>query len=100
ERSEEEIPVHTPLCTSRRSTSAVVRAVRCLVFVAAVLVTTEAAAVLPVPTTCQNDVLGANDQPGQKDLTKFCAAAGSSPYELYTKWNWDEQNISGGNTND
>jgi len=50
---------------------------------------------------CQNDVQGANDQPGQKDLTKFCVAAGNgSPYELYTKWNFDEQNISGGNTND
>jgi hypothetical protein len=93
--------VHTPLLTPRRPRTAFVRGLRCLLVVGGVLVAAEAAAVLPVPTDCQNDVLGANDQPGQKDLTKFCVAAGNgSPYDLYTKWNFDEQNISGGNTND
>ena len=60
-----------------------------------------AAAQLPVPTDCQVDVQGANDQPGQKDLTLFCVEGGDNgPYELHTLWNWDEVLLPGGNTND
>src|SRR5206468_2347136 len=46
---------------------------------------------------------GANDQPGQKDLTRMCVAAKTGPsdlFELYTKWNWDITSLSGGNTAD
>ena len=35
--------------------------------------------------TCEEDIDGVNDQPGQKDLTEFCADAGDgSPFELHT----------------
>ena len=88
-------PPFTPRCTR----TAFLHGLRYFLVIGAVLIAAEAAAVLPVPTDCQDDVQGANDQPGQKDLTKFCVAAGNSPYELYTKFNFDEQNISGGNTN-
>ncbi len=58
-------------------------------------------AVLPIPTDCQSDVHGANDEPGQKDLTQFCAESGdNSPYELHTLWNWDIISLSGNNTGD
>src|SRR5438876_3696468 len=45
----------------------------------------------PPPTFagCQNDVQGANDVPGQKDLTRFCVAGGNGTFELFTQWNWD-----------
>jgi hypothetical protein len=42
----------------------------------------------------------ANDVPGQKDLTKWCADAGTGVYELYSLWNWDEIALSGTNTLD
>ena len=58
-------------------------------------------AVLPVPTNCQNDVDGANDQPGQKDVTRYCVDIGNgSPYELLSLTNWDEIELSGNNTAD
>src|SRR5437773_11559647 len=47
---------------------------------------------------CANDAQGANDVPGQKDLTRACVAPGSGNYELYTKWNWDIPSLSGGTT--
>jgi hypothetical protein len=53
--------------------------------------------------SCADDVQGANDQPGQKDLTRMCVAAKtgpSDPFELYTTWNWDITSLSGGNTAD
>ena len=49
-------------------------------------------AVLPIPTDCQIDLQGANDEPGQKDLTQLCTDLGdNSPFELHTLWNWDWQ---------
>ncbi len=50
---------------------------------------------------CQDDVDGANDQPGQKDVTQFCAELDDgSPYELSTSINWDNITLSGNNTAD
>ena len=50
---------------------------------------------------CQTDVQGANDQPGQKDLTQFCAELGDFfPFDLHTLWNWDLVSLPGGNTGD
>src|SRR5438093_12317595 len=49
---------------------------------------------------CADDAQGANDQPGQKDLTRMCVAGPSGVYELYTKWNWDITSLTGGNTAD
>ena len=72
-----------------------------------------ASAQSPTPTQCQVDVACANnqkengfcpnDQPGQKDLTQVCIDPGepTAPYEIHSKWNWDEVNgFSGGNTGD
>ncbi len=55
---------------------------------------------LPTPTDCQDDIQGADDLVGQGDLTQFCVAVGEAPYELHTKWNWDDTTIPGGNTAD
>lgn len=72
-----------------------------LLVVGVILASTPAAAQLPVPTSCQVDVQGANDQPGQKDLTQFCVDPGDNgPYELHTLWNWDLVTLPGGNTGD
>ncbi|MGD8856924.1 MAG: hypothetical protein PVG33_11385, partial [Chloroflexota bacterium] len=54
---------------------------------------------------CDIDVEGANDNPGQKDLTKMCqdvTNAGTSDPELpiHVKWQWDEVDWSGNNTGD
>ena len=38
----------------------------------------------PPFNSCQNDVQGANDVPGQKDLTRFCVEPGASPFEVFT----------------
>src|SRR6185295_16248741 len=64
------------------------------------LVVSRAAPALPVPTECQNDIDGANDQPNQKDLTRFCLAIGDGmPFDLHTKWNWDDVGgFTGSNT--
>ena len=59
-----------------------------------------AAAHLPVPTDCTNDLQGPNDEPGQKDLTQFCVESVAAPHELNTSWNWDNVMIAGGSTND
>src|SRR5262245_54066742 len=56
---------------------------------------------LPVPTSCQDDLGGANDEPGQKDLTGFCVDVGNgSPFDLLTSLNFDIITLSGGNTAD
>ncbi len=49
---------------------------------------------------CQNDVEGANDLPGQKDLTRMCADYAALPTTLSIDWNWDDSAWSGGNTGD
>lgn len=49
---------------------------------------------------CQNDVDGANDEPGQKDLTRMCADYSPLPTSIDVNWNWDDSAWSGGNTGD
>lgn len=46
----------------------------------------------------QQDDAGADDEPGQKDLT--AQAAGTSSGVFYTSWKWDDTAWSGGNTGD
>jgi uncharacterized surface anchored protein len=46
-----------------------------------------------------NDENGADDQPGQKDLSAQ-AVATPTPGELWTSWLWDVTSLSGGNTGD
>ncbi len=49
---------------------------------------------------CVNDSAGANDEPGQKDLTKLCVDYAGAPTNVSTTWNWDELGTSGSNTLD
>jgi hypothetical protein len=48
--------------------------------------------------TCVDDTAGANDEPGQKDLTQLCIDSGGT--DLLVTWNWDEISVSGNNTLD
>ena len=50
--------------------------------------------------TCQNDVNGANDLSGQKDLTRMCGDYASLPTTLSVTWNWDDIAWTGSNTGD
>jgi uncharacterized repeat protein (TIGR01451 family) len=51
-------------------------------------------------SSCVVDTAGANDVPGQKDLTKLCADYSGLPSTLATTWNWDETGTNGANTMD
>ncbi len=51
------------------------------------------------PIICAPDANGANDQPGQKDLTKMCFDMDTSA-SVKTTWQWDEIAWSGNNTGD
>jgi Prealbumin-like fold domain len=46
-----------------------------------------------------NDENGADDQPGQKDLSAQAVAV-PSPGDLWVAWKWDVTSLSGGNTGD
>ncbi len=51
---------------------------------------------------CVNDLQGANDEPGQKDLNQMCIddSEETSGSKLYVTWNWDDTAWSGTNTGD
>jgi Cys-rich repeat protein len=50
---------------------------------------------------CIVDVDGANDDPGQKDVTEFCSAIGAgTPYELHASASLDLTGLSGNNSAD
>ncbi|MEA2296706.1 MAG: serine-aspartate repeat-containing protein [Solirubrobacteraceae bacterium] len=53
----------------------------------------------PPAFTFVNDENGADDQPGQKDLSAQ-AVANPAPGDLWVSWKWDETSLSGGNTGD
>jgi uncharacterized repeat protein (TIGR01451 family) len=55
--------------------------------------------VLAAPETV-NDEQGANDEPGQKDLTQLTIDYDGLPTSVFVKWNWDEISWSGSNTGD
>jgi Prealbumin-like fold domain len=48
----------------------------------------------------QNDEQGANDQPGQKDLTRHGVDSSNLPTSIGVSWNWDITSLSGDNTGD
>jgi len=48
---------------------------------------------------CENDVQGPNDEPGQKDLNRYCARVGPNNSSFFY-WSWDEILWSGSNTGD
>ncbi len=56
----------------------------------------------PDPQDCLTDVQGADDEPGQKDISEFCEAAGlgGADFELHASWNFDDVRWSGTNTGD
>ncbi|HWT56204.1 MAG TPA: SdrD B-like domain-containing protein [Candidatus Microsaccharimonas sp.] len=49
---------------------------------------------------CTVDTAGANDVPGQKDLTQLCVDYTNSPVSVATTWNWDDAGTQGANTMD
>lgn len=70
-------------------------------FVVLTLAATAGASHTFPPGACQSDIDGANDEPGQKDVTQWCVQPGDSvPYELYVATGWDETTLSGNNTAD
>src|SRR6266508_4631736 len=68
----------------------------CVALGVAVFVSSPAHAALQ----CVNDTAGANDEPGQKDLTQLCVDEAGLPTSLSVTWNWDEISVSGNNTLD
>ena len=52
--------------------------------------------------TFVNDQNGADDQPGQKDLSAHAVAPGTvaGGGDLWVAWKWDVTSLSGGNTGD
>jgi hypothetical protein len=59
------------------------------------------ASVAHAAPTCVNDTAGANDEPGQKDLTRLCADyANVGTGTITTTWQWDELGTNGANTMD
>ncbi|MCV0377594.1 hypothetical protein, partial [Microbacterium sp.] len=55
--------------------------------------------VLAAPETVV-DENGANDEPGQKDLTQLTIDYAGLPASVFVSWNWDEISWSGANTGD
>jgi uncharacterized surface anchored protein len=53
----------------------------------------------PPAFTFVNDENGADDQPGQKDLSAHSVAS-PAPGDLWVSWKWDVTSLSGGNTGD
>ncbi|MDQ2973053.1 MAG: hypothetical protein M3Q79_01050 [bacterium] len=49
---------------------------------------------------CINDQQGANDEPGQKDLTRLCKDTAGLPTSQVVSWNFDDTGWSGANTGD
>ncbi len=66
---------------------------------------TAAIALINMPTAeavsgCVNDTAGANDEPGQKDLTRLCVDETGLPNTMQVVWNWDDLGTTGNNTMD
>lgn len=71
-----------------------------VVFALSPLLLSPPASALASGFNCVNDTAGANDEPGQKDLTKMCVNYDNVPTTLSTTWNWDDLGTSGANTLD
>ena len=82
-------------------TSTTVRPTSWRLLVAGLLLALLAAA--PARAVCVTDQLGADDQPGQKDLSEWCEpgpACSSSSTTASLRWQLDDLNWSGNNTGD
>jgi Prealbumin-like fold domain len=87
----------------RRSLRWLLPLVGLLTLLSVTVFTQAGGAVLPLTNppafTFVNDEQGADDQPGQKDLSAQ-AVANPSPGDLWVAWKWDVTSLSGGNTGD
>ena len=87
-------------------TRILVIAITFAVILAGIAVYSATAALNPNPDhySCEVDNQGANDQPGQKDLTQMCQDTtddvGAPIDPIYIMWNWDETGWTGSNTGD
>src|SRR5438552_10811864 len=82
-------------------TSTTVRPTTWRLFVAGLLLALLAAG--PARAACVTDQRGADDQPGQKDLTEWCEpgpTCSSSSATASLRWQLDDLNWSGNNTGD
>jgi len=70
-----------------------------IAFAAAPLLRSQVAHAVTPPAGCVNDTAGANDEPGQKDLTQLCTLSSNST-AVHITWNWDELGTTGQNTMD
>ncbi|MGH7893109.1 MAG: hypothetical protein ACREQL_00485 [Candidatus Binatia bacterium] len=57
-------------------------------------------ATTPVHAQCILDVQGADDQPGQKDLSQFCLVGTCNVSNTSASWSFDDTSWSGNNTGD
>jgi uncharacterized repeat protein (TIGR01451 family) len=68
-----------------------------VVFAGAPFIQNHLAQAAPV---CTVDTAGANDEPGQKDLTQLCVDYSNIPTSVATTWNWDQTGTNGANSMD
>jgi hypothetical protein len=72
-----------------------------ILLITGMLASTSALAITFAPTDFTEDDEGANDEPGQKDLTAQASKVDpNSPFHFYTAWKWDDIAWSGNNTGD
>lgn len=73
-----------------------------LAFAGLALLSAPASAAITFPSgmVFQNDEEGANDEPGQKDLTRYGVDYSGLPSTVQVSWNWDETGWPGANTGD
>jgi hypothetical protein len=57
-------------------------------------------AALPLHAQCTSDLQGADDEPGQKDLTQFCLVGTCNVSDTSISWAFDDTSWSGNNTGD
>ncbi len=97
--------MYTPPRATAAPTAAVVRRARlpflcCLLFLIPLVLFGVTAGTAAAVDACTTDTAGANDEPGQKDLTRLCTDTAGLPSVLKVKWQWDQTGWSGSNTGD
>src|SRR5262245_61192776 len=83
--------------------ASLVNACRCVVAIALVAPPLVLPYVAHAATSCVNDAQGPDDEPGQKDITRFCKSdAGScgTGNDFQIQWNFDDVGWTGMNTGD
>lgn len=93
------------LASIKRSKSKFAPLLMAFLFLGTQLASTLAISIVSTPTAeatpiCVIDTVGANDESGQKDLTRLCVDYAGAPSTVATLWNWDETGTNGANTMD